>query len=117
MTKKHAQVVIYPDCKGIDLVHYASKHPQTQGKYCLWHQTMNNRVLLESYIFSGDSERQINALVDQKNNHCYYENLANLTLADAHHGRSAKVAERKRELRNRQLEYPVTAPIHCYLAS
>ena len=31
-------------------------HPQTQGKIERWHQTLKNRILLESYYLPGDLE-------------------------------------------------------------
>ena len=39
----------------------APYHPQTQGKIERWHQTLNNRILLENYLLPGDLEAQMEA--------------------------------------------------------
>ena len=39
----------------------APYHPQTQGKIERWHQTLNNRILLENYFLPGDLEAQMEA--------------------------------------------------------
>ena len=43
----------------------APGHPQTQGKIEHWHETLNNRILLEKDYFSKDLGGQIAALVDR----------------------------------------------------
>ncbi len=48
----------------MDHVRGAPHHPQTPGKIERWHQTMKNRVLLESDVLPGDLERKIGAFVD-----------------------------------------------------
>jgi transposase InsO family protein len=42
----------------------SARYPQTQGKIERWHQTLKNRVLLESYFRPGDLERQIEAFIE-----------------------------------------------------
>src|SRR5262245_26359899 len=39
----------------------APYHPMTQGKIERWHQTLKNRILLETYYLPGDLEAQIEA--------------------------------------------------------
>jgi putative transposase len=75
----------------------APYHPMTQGKIERWHQTLKNRILLESYFLPGDLESQIAAFVDYYNNHRYHESIDNLTPADVYFGRGPTIlAERER---------------------
>ena len=39
-------------------------HPQTHGKIERWHQTLENRILLEDYCLRGDLEAQIARFVE-----------------------------------------------------
>ena len=55
-------------------------HPQTQGKIERWHQTLKNRILLESYFLEGELEAAIAAFIDHYNNNRYHESISNLTL-------------------------------------
>ena len=68
-------------------MHGAPGHPQTQGKIERWHQTLENRILLENYFFKEDLEAQIAALVEHYNHRRYHESLDHLTrqtsIADA----------------------------------
>lgn len=73
--------------KKMDHVRGAPFHPQTQGKIERWHQTTQNRVLLENYYLPGDLERQIGAFVEYYNNARYHESLNNVTPADVYFGR------------------------------
>ena len=98
-----ADLADYLNDKGMDHVHGAPHHPQTQGKIERWHQTMKNRVLLENYFLPGDLERQIDAFVDHYNNHRYHESLANLTPADLYHGRGAKILEMREEIKKQTI--------------
>ncbi len=59
------------------------------GKIELWHQTMENRILLENDFLPGDLERQIEAFVDDYNNRRYHKSLGNLIPADVYQGRGA----------------------------
>jgi putative transposase len=89
------------DGKGIAQVRGAPNHPQTQGKIERWHQTMKNRVLLETYFLSG----QLDAAVRR----CH-ESLGNLTPADAYFGCGQAILEarekiKKPTIRNRRLSH------------
>ena len=100
--------------RGMDHVRGAPHHPQTQGKFERWHQTMKNRVLLENYFLPGDLERQIGAFVDHYNNRRYHESLANLTPADVYNGRGAKILKmreeiKKQTIRKRRLQHQAAA--------
>jgi len=102
------------DDKGMDHVRGAPHHPQTQGKIERWHQTMKNRVLLEIYYLPGDLERQIEAFVENYNNHRYHESLGNLTPADVYHGRGAQILSmreeiKKKTIRKRRLQHDSAA--------
>jgi len=48
-----------------------SVHRQTQGKIERWHQTLNNRTLLENCFLPGDLSRQIEAFVEHYNHRRY----------------------------------------------
>src|SRR5204863_6420700 len=64
-----------------DMAHVrgAPYHPMTQGKIEPWHQTLENRILLENYYLPGDLEAQIEAFVADYNHRSYHERINNLT--------------------------------------
>ena len=75
-----------------------------------WHQTMENRVLLENYYLPGDLEQQVGVFVEYYNHRRYHESLKNVTPADAYFGRGkAILAEREKikklTIRNRRLQH------------
>jgi len=53
--------------QGMSHARGAPFHPQTQGKIERWHQTLQNRVLLENYFLPGNLERQIEAFIEHYN--------------------------------------------------
>jgi putative transposase len=100
--------------KGMEHVHGAPYHPQTQGKIERWHQTLKNRILLENYYLPGDLEQQIDAFVEHYNHVRYHESLNNLTPADVYFGRAETIlVERERIKRatiaNRRLQHQLQA--------
>ena len=88
----------------IDPVRGAPYHPQTQGKTECWHQTLKNRILLENDFLPGDLERQIGAFVGHYNNHCYHENIGNVTPADAYFERDTAIIERRQKIKKLTLQ-------------
>ena len=80
----------------MDHVRCAPYHPQTQGKIERCHQTLKNRILLESYYLPRDLEKQIGQFVDHKNKRRYHESLSNVTPAEAYLGRDTAIIERKK---------------------
>jgi transposase InsO family protein len=75
----------------------APRHPQTQGKIERWHQTLENRILLEHYYLPAALEEQVAAFVEHDNHACAHESLKNLTPADVYFGRGqAILAEREK---------------------
>jgi putative transposase len=64
-------------------VRSAPLHPQTQGKVERWHQSLNNRILVENYFLPGDLKVQIGAFVEHYNHRRYHESLDNVTPANA----------------------------------
>jgi len=88
----------------MDQVRGAPHHLQTKGKIERWHQTMKNRVLLESYFLPGDPERQIGVFVDHDNNHRYHESLSNLSPADVYHGRGAEILKMREEVKKQTIQ-------------
>jgi putative transposase len=82
------------DAHNMGHVRGAPYHPQTQGKIERWHQTLKNRILLESYYLPGDLEAKIETFVDHYNHRRYHESLSNLTSADVYFGRG-QIGKRK----------------------
>ena len=81
----------------IEHIRGAPCHPQTQGKIERWHQTLKNRILLETYYLPGQLEAQVAAFVAHYNHRRCHESLGNLTPADVYCGRGpAILAERQR---------------------
>jgi RNA-directed DNA polymerase len=100
--------------KDMQHVRGAPYHPQTQGKIERWHQTLKNRILLDSYYLPGDLERQIGTFVEHYNHVRYHESIDNLTPADVYLGRAETIlAERQRIKRqtiaNRRLQHRLQA--------
>ena len=93
----------YIENKGMTHVRGAPYHPQTQGKIERWHQTMKNRVLLESYFLPGDLESQIGAFVEHYNTQRYHESLGNLTPADVYVGRDAQILKQREEIKRKTM--------------
>ncbi len=96
--------------RGMDHVRGAPYHPQTQGKIERWHQTLNNRILLENYYLPGDLQGHIDTFVEHYNNRRYHESLGNLTPADVYLGRGAAIIKRREKIkkltiRNRRLSH------------
>ena len=81
----------------MDHVRGAPYHRQTQAKIERWHQTLQNRILLENYYLPGDLDNQISACVDHYHNQRYHESIGNVTPADAYFGRhTASIEKRKK---------------------
>ena len=77
--------------RNIEHIQAAPSHPQTQGKIECRHQTLKNRILLESDYLPDDLERQIGAFIERYNNRRYRESLSNVSPADVCHGRAAEI--------------------------
>jgi len=94
-----ADLADWLSAKGMDHVRGAPLHPQTQGKIERWHQTLKNRVLLETYYLPGDLENQIGAFIEHYNHERYHESLGNVTPADAYFGRATAIIERRKRIK------------------
>ena len=90
--------------KGMKHSRGAPYHPQTQGKIERWHQTLNNRILLENYFLPGDLETQIEAFVDHYNHQRYHERINNVTPADAYFGRNKAILQQRERIKRKTLE-------------
>ena len=90
--------------KGMKHSRGAPYHPQTQGKIERWHQTLKNRILLESYFLPGDLEAQIEAFVDHYNHQRYHESLNNVTPADVYFGRGQAILKQREGIKQKTLE-------------
>ena len=90
--------------KGMKHSRGAPYHPQTQGKIERWHQTLKNRILLESYFLPGDLEAQIEAFVDHYNHQRYHESLNNVTPSDVYFGRDKAILKQRERIKRKTLE-------------
>ena len=86
--------------KGMKHSRGALCHTQTQGKIERWHQTLNNRILLENYFLLGDLE----AFVDHYNHQCYHESLNKVTPADVYFGRDQAILEQRERIKQNTFE-------------
>ena len=94
----------------MDHVRGAPYHPQTQGKIERWHQTLKNRILLESYFLPGDLKGQIGRFISHYNHRRYHESLQNLTPADVYFGRGDQILQQRERIKQntineRRLQY------------
>ena len=80
-------------------------HPQTQGKIERWHQTLKNRILLETYFLPGDLEARIEAFVQHYNHQRYHESLNNVTPADAYFGRAETIIKQRERIKRQTIEH------------
>ncbi len=76
----------------------------TQGKIERWHQTLQNRILLENYYLPGDLENQIEAFVEHYNHHRYHESISNLTPADVYFGRGHIILLEREKIKRKTIE-------------
>jgi transposase InsO family protein len=90
-----ADLAKWLDGQKMEHVRGAPYHPMTQGKIERWHQTLKNRILLESYYLPGDLEAQIEAFVADYNHLRYHESIGSLTPADVYFGRGKTILIRK----------------------
>ena len=95
---------------GMDHVRGAPYHPQTQAKIERWHQTLQNRSLLENYYLPGDLDNQISACVEHYHNQRYHESIGNVTPADAYFGPHTASIEKRNKIKklpppNRRLNH------------
>ena len=80
-------------------------HPQAQGKIERWHQTLKNRILLESYFLPGNLEAQIEAFGEHYNHQRYHESLDNVTPADAYFGRDKQILVERARIKRQTIEH------------
>jgi len=90
--------------KGMEHTRGAPCHPQTQGKIERWHQTLNNRILLENNYLPADLEAQINAFVDHYNHQRYHEAIGNLTPADVYFGRGNTILLEQERIKRQTIQ-------------
>ncbi len=84
----------------------APGHPQTEGKIDRWHQTLNNRILLENYLLPGDLEGQIKVFVEHYNRQRYHESLDNVMSADTCFGRASAIIKQRERIKRHTIEHP-----------
>ncbi len=90
--------------EGMTHVRGAPYHPMTQGKIERWHQTLENRILMENYFLPGDLELQIGAFVGHYNHRRYHESLANLTPADVYFGRGETILRERERIKRQTIQ-------------
>ena len=81
----------------------APYHPQTQGKIERWHQTLENRILLENYFLPGDLEVQIGSFIEHYNHQRYHESLENLTPADVYFSRGHDILAQRQRIKRQTI--------------
>jgi putative transposase len=90
--------------RGMEHIHGAPCHPQTQGKIERWHQTLKNRILLENYYLPGELEAQVAAFVDHYNHRRVHESLDNLTPADVYLGRGQAILQERQRIKHQTIQ-------------
>jgi transposase InsO family protein len=90
--------------KGMSHVRGKPYHPQTQGKIERWHQTLKNRILLDTYYLPGHLEQEIGLFINYYNTQRYHESLNNLTPADVYFGRGQSILEKRRKIKRRTMK-------------
>src|SRR3954462_11655317 len=90
-----------------DMAHVrgAPYHPMTQGKIERWHQTQNNRILLENSYLPGDLENKIEAFVADYNHRRYHESIGNLTPADVYFGRGQTILLQRERIKRKTIQH------------
>ncbi len=91
--------------RGMEHIHGAPCHPQTQGKIERWHQTLKNRILLEHYYMPGELAAQIEAFIDHYNHRRVHESLDNLTPADVYLGRGQAILQERRRIKRQTIQH------------
>jgi len=94
----------YLSTMGIKQINGKPCHPQTQGKIERYHRTMKNVIKLDNYYSPEDLKEAIAKFVDYYNNERYHESLNNLTPSDVYFGRSDKILEKRRKIKERTLK-------------
>ena len=77
---------------------------QTQSKIERWHQTLKNRILLESCFLEGELEVAIAAFIDHYNHRRYHESIGNLTPADVYFGRGETILAARRRIKQQTIQ-------------
>ncbi len=92
------------EVRGIDQVHGAPFHPQTQGKIERYHRSMKIVLLQDNHFSTEDLEKDIRAWVDYYNNERYHESLNNLTPADIYFGRAEQRLRERADIKRKTME-------------
>jgi transposase InsO family protein len=95
---------------GMQKIHGAPMHPQTQGKIERYHKTIKSVVKLHNYYCPEELENAIAKFVDYYNNQRYHESLKNCTPAQVYFGQDEQVLKerekiKKQTLKQRKLNY------------
>lgn len=89
----------YLEDKGIKHVRGAPMHSQTQGKIERWHQTLKNRILVETNVLTRNLEAAIATFIYHWNTPCHHESIGNLTPADVHFRRGETMLAEMRRIK------------------
>lgn len=90
--------------RGIDQLHGAPFHPQTQGKIERYHRSMKIVLLQDNHFSPEDLEKSISNWVNYYNNERYHESLNNLTPADVFFGRAEQRLRKRAEIKQKTME-------------
>ena len=90
--------------RGIDQVHGAPFHPQTQGKIERYHRSMKIVLLQDNYYSSENLEKEISRWVQHYNNERYHESINNLTPSDVYFGRAEQRLHERASIKKKNKE-------------
>jgi transposase InsO family protein/transposase-like protein len=95
---------------GIEQIHGAPMHPQTQGKIERYHKTIKMVVKLHNYYCPEELKSAIDKFVDYYNKERYHESLKNCTPTQVYFGQDKQVLKnrekiKKQTLKQRKLNY------------
>jgi transposase InsO family protein len=90
-----------------NIKHVRGARPTThrpKGKIERWHQTLKNRILLESYYLPGDLDATIGRFVEHYNHCRYHESLSNLTPANVCFGRGNTILLKRERIKRKTMQ-------------
>ena len=99
-----SKLKVFLKARGIELVHGAVAHPQTQGKIERYHRSMKIVLLQDNHFNSEALEKDISAWVNYYNNERYHESLDNLTPADVYFGRAEQRLRERAEIKRKTMD-------------
>lgn len=90
--------------KGIIHIRGRAHHPQTQGKIERYHRSMKNVIKLDVYHSPMELEAALKKFVHYYNYERYHESINNTTPAQKYYGKSNKIIERRKKIKQETLK-------------